>query len=238
MDSTVRDVMAAEVFSITEDTGYRDIVEALVSHRVSALPVTDPDGRVIGVVSEEDLLHKEEFKDDDQYWPPMRARLRSRLSGGGLRTIRAAAKAAAERAAELMTSPAVTVPPDASVVAAARLMERRGVKRLPVVDADQRLVGMVSRRDLLLVFLRQDADITEAVRSELADAARGLRTDRPDASVLNGVVTLSGSVERRSEAQSLVRRASLVEGVVSVVSELAWRIDDVIPEHVRWSSGH
>ncbi|MBR8741821.1 CBS domain-containing protein [Nocardiopsis sp. MG754419] len=228
---TVHDVMTTEVVSVGRDSSYRLIAEILLARHVSALPVTDGEGRVIGLVSEEDLLHKEEFS-GGEYGPPMRARLRARLGSGGT----ARDKAAARNAGELMTSPAITIAPDASVARAARLMERHGVKRLPVVDGDGRLTGVVSRRDLLMVFLREDEDIAAEARDEITEALRPVRVHGPTVAVEDGVVSLSGVVERRSEAQVLVQRLRRVEGVVAVDSALRWRVDDVVPEYVRWSA--
>ncbi|WP_017570208.1 CBS domain-containing protein [Nocardiopsis halotolerans] len=224
---TVRDVMTAEVFSVTEDTGYREVAEALVTHGVSALPVTNGEGRVVGVVSEGDLLHKEEFTGGD-YDPPLRARLRARLGAGGS----AGDKAAARNATELMTRPAVTVASDASVVLAARLMERHGVKQMPVVDGDGNLIGIVSRRDLLSVFVREDDDIAEETRSVIREIL-----PEPIATVEDGVVRLTGEVEHRSDVEKLIHRVRQIEGVVAVDSELRWHADDVVPQHVQWRAG-
>ncbi|WP_304454647.1 CBS domain-containing protein [Nocardiopsis sp. YSL2] len=230
--NTVRDVMTTEVFSVTEDTGYREVVEALVAHRVSALPVTDDEGRVVGVVSEADLLHKEEFVGGD-YEPPLRARLRAHLGPGGS----ASDKAAARNASALMTSPAFTVSPEAGAARAARLMERHGVKQLPVVGEKGRLLGIVSRRDLLSVFFREDDAIAREAQNEIDEALRPVRVHEPSVSVEDGVVRLSGVVDKRSDAQTLIRRVRRVEGVVAVDSELGWRVDDVVPDHVQWRSG-
>ncbi|WP_017555624.1 CBS domain-containing protein [Nocardiopsis baichengensis] len=237
MTSSVSRVMATDVVSVGEDAGYKEVVDVLVAHAVSAVPVVDAEGRAVGVVSEEDLLHKEEFKDEDasdDYRPPLRARLRARLEGAGLHAHRASDKAAASTARELMSAPPVTASPDTSVVRAARLMERHGVKRLPVVDDRGRLVGLVTRRDLLRVFDRADGDIAAQVRRELdetlgPDAGRAVA-----ASVDDGRVRLTGRVNRRSDAELLVRRAGSVEGVVSVDDALKWRVDDIVPPHVQW----
>ncbi|MDT0304920.1 CBS domain-containing protein [Streptomonospora wellingtoniae] len=240
MRSTVADVMTTGVASVTEDTGYKDIAQALLDQGVSALPVLDSEGGVVGVVSEEDLLHKEEFKDtdrDNNYRPPLRARLRSRLAGAGVLVERADEKAVATSAAELMTRPAVTVSPDAGVVEAARLMERRGVKRLPVVDAAGSLVGMVGRRDLLRVFLQDDEAIAAAVQAEidhLAAAMKGtditaaMKSTDITASVDDGRVELTGSVHHRSTGHTLARLVNRIEGVVSVDNRISWHVDDLL----------
>ncbi|WP_285732753.1 CBS domain-containing protein [Nocardiopsis sp. ATB16-24] len=224
---TVRDVMTTEVFSVTEETDYREVAKGLIEHRVSALPVTDGEGHVVGVVSEEDLLHKEEFAGGD-YWPPLRARLRARLGAGS----NASEKAAARNAAELMTGPAITVAPEASVVLAARLMERHGVKQLPVVNEGGRLLGIVSRRDLLSVFIRKDDDIADEARNEIRAAL-----PEPTVTVEEGVVSLSGWMEHRSDVETLIHRVGRIEGVVAVDSELRWHNDDVLPQYVQWRSG-
>ncbi|MUL41539.1 CBS domain-containing protein [Streptomonospora sp. PA3] len=235
MRTTVADVMTDEVASVTEDTGYKDIVHALLERRVSALPVLDGTGRVTGVVSEEDLLHKEEFKDTDRdsnYWPPLRARLRAKLTGVGMLVERSDEKAMATTAAQLMTSPAITTTPDASVVEAARMMERRGVKRLPVVDVNNRPVGMVGRRDLLRVFLQNDDAIAAAVQEEIDFLAGTVKGTDITAAVEDGAVTLTGTVHHRSTTHTLTRLINRIEGVVSVDSKVTWETDDLMPPYV------
>src|SRR5262245_43350091 len=142
MHTQVSEVMTADAATVDKDASFKDIAEVLINHEVSAVPVINADGHVIGVVSEADLLHKEEFKQayyGEEYHPPLRARLCRRLSEKGDSQI----KSTGDTAAELMTTPAVTVEPDKSVVYAARLMARHGVKRLPVVDEQDRLLGIV-----------------------------------------------------------------------------------------------
>ncbi|MEU6933715.1 CBS domain-containing protein [Streptomyces sp. NPDC046385] len=132
-------------------------------------------------------------------------------------------------ARELMTAPAVTVYAEETVADAARLMVRRGVERLPVVDEEERLVGIVTRRDLLCVYLRPDAEIRHRIRVDVLAEAMGLPRDAVDVHVMDGVVTLEGRVRRRSRARVLVGLAERVDGVVAVVDRLAGPEDDTVP---------
>ena len=132
----------------------------------------------------------------------------------------------ARNAAALMTSPAVTVASGATLTEAARLMHRHHVKRLPVVDAAGGLVGIVSRADLLSVFLRSDESIVEEVRHHVVGETLAIDPDDVQVGVANGVVRLEGQLETRSLARILVRLAAAVEGVVGVDDRLRWRLDD------------
>ncbi|GGO16648.1 hypothetical protein GCM10010116_33570 [Microbispora rosea subsp. aerata] len=225
MRTKVQDVMTTDVASVHADTPFKDIAEVLIARAVSAVPVVDGDGRVLGVVSEADLLRKEEFREQyyhEGYRPPLRARLRARLGQqGGVRT-----KAAGETAADLMTSPAVTATPDTTTVAAARLMDEHGVKRLPVVDSDGRLRGVVSRHDLLKTFVRPDGEIEREVRTEVLGRSLWADTSKVGVHVHQGVVTLTGRMDRHSDARIAVRMTRRVSGVVDVVDELRWDEDD------------
>ncbi|MFJ2058252.1 CBS domain-containing protein [Streptomyces sp. NPDC087908] len=127
---------------------------------------------------------------------------------------------------DLMTAPAVTVHAEETVADAARLMVRRGVERLPVVDEEERLVGIVTRRDLLCVYLRPDSEIRRRIREDVLTDVMGLAGDAVDVHVLDGVVTLEGRVRRRSQALTLVGLAERVDGVVAVVDQLSFHEDD------------
>ena len=226
MHKKVRDVMTTQVASVNGSTPFRDIAEVLITHNVSAAPVVDGEGHVIGVVSEADLLRKEELREQyyrEGYKLPLSARLRERLGrpGGDVEE-----KARALTAAQLMTAPPITITPYKSVVSAARLMSKHGVKRLPVVDDEGRLVGIVSRHDLLKVFVRSDEDILDEVRRDIINGALWTDTSRLKASVREGVVTLSGQVENRSDAKILVRMAERINGVLGVVDEIEAERDD------------
>ncbi|MEV2239195.1 CBS domain-containing protein [Micromonospora sp. NPDC049891] len=209
---TVDDVMTRDVMSVRPDTSYREVVDALVSSGVSAAPVVDAEGHVLGVVSEADLLHKIEAAGDERH---------RRIIG----VRRVAAKAQANVAADLMTAPAVVVEPTASVAAAARRLEAEQVKRMPVVDTDRRLIGIVSRRDLLRIHTRPDAEISADV---VDNVLRSLWIDpnTVTVAVVDGVVTLSGTVESRSLAGIVADHTAGLAGVVEVIDELAWERDD------------
>ncbi|GAA3560998.1 CBS domain-containing protein [Nonomuraea rosea] len=220
MRMTVADVMTTKVVSVTAATPFKEIAEALINGGISAVPVLADDDHVIGMVSEADLLRKEEFREEfyrEGYRPPLRARLRHP---------KGRQKADGDTAADLMTSPAVMISPEASAVSAARLMDAHDVKRLAVVDRDGRLQGIVSRRDLVKLFLRGDEDIAAEIRDDVLDRALWVDTQGVNVTVHQGVVTLSGWMERRTEAGIAARMTSRVNGVVDVVDKLTWKVDD------------
>ncbi|MGW4163430.1 CBS domain-containing protein [Streptomyces sp. NPDC004788] len=196
---TVSDVMTHTAIAVGRDAAYREIVALMDQWKVSALPVLEGEGRVIGVVSEADLLPKEQFRAQDPLLPEERA---------------AAAKAGALRAGELMSTPAVTVHPDATLAEAARIMATRRVKRLPVVNGLGMLEGVVSRGDLLKVFLRPDQEIEEEIRRAVLDESASAQ--RLGVTVSEGVATLHGDLRDRALVPLLARAVRAVEGVVDV----------------------
>ncbi|WP_182880657.1 CBS domain-containing protein [Microbispora sp. H10949] len=229
MHMKVRDVMTSEVASVNGSTPFRDVAEIMIAHGVSAVPVVDGEGHVIGLVSEADLLRKEEFREQfyrEGYRPPLRARLREAVGHG---TVRTQERARGVTAAELMSAPAVTTRPYTSVVSAARLMSEHGVKRLPVVDDEDVLVGIISRHDLLKVLARGDADIAREVREDIVGTCLWADLSGVEVSVENGVVTLTGAVGRRSHARVLTRMVERTNGVLGVADRLEWKEDDLGP---------
>ncbi|MDX3231363.1 CBS domain-containing protein [Streptomyces sp. ME19-01-6] len=200
----VSDVMTRTVVAVGRDASFKEMVRTMGQWRVSAMPVLEGEGRVVGVVSEADLLPKEEFRDSD----PDRFEQLRRLPD--------MAKAGAVTAEELMSAPAVTVHADATLAEAARIMAVRRVKRLPVVDDEGMLRGIVSRGDLLKVFLRPDEDIEEEVRRTVIsylfpEAGHAVRV-RVD----EGVVTLGGQIPNAAMIPVAARLIRAVEGVVDV----------------------
>ncbi|TMR35818.1 CBS domain-containing protein [Nonomuraea zeae] len=217
---TVADVMTDEVVSVAAATPFKDIAEALIAGGISAVPVLDDDNHVIGMVSEADLLRKEEFREQfyrEGYRPPLRARLRHP---------KGRQKAAGDTAAELMTSPAVVITPRSSVITAARLMDERDVKRLAVVDPYGRLQGIVSRRDLVKLFVRPDEEIAAEVCDDILGRALWVHAGGVEVEVSRGVVTLSGRLDRRTECGIACRMTARVNGVIDVVDQLTWKTDD------------
>jgi CBS domain-containing protein len=204
--SLVRDVMTTEVVTAEPSTPFKELAGRLAQHRISAVPVVDADRRVLGIVTEADLLLKQEYPDPKATVSLIWTRRRRQ-----------------ERAK------AATVPPTATVTEAARRMHTARVKRLPVVDERGQLLGIVSRADLLKVFTRPD----EAIRSEIInDVIVGDLMMDPSRFVIcvdDGVVVLEGEAERSSLIRYLVRAVYHVEGVVRVENKLSFDVDDYDP---------
>jgi len=214
----VGDVMTRGVVSVPPTAGYQEIADLLVHRSISAVPVVDGSRHVLGVVSEADLLAKLEYADR----VPRHALAARRMRGGRRR-------AAGDTAAELMTAPAVAIAATATVTRAARLMDAARVKRIPVIDERGRLIGILSRRDLVRMYTRPDADIGAAVTDGVL---RPLWIDRRHVrvAVRAGIVTLTGRVDRRSVADILVAFSRATPGVVDVVDELECDVDDTCRE--------
>ena len=211
----VSDVMTTSVVTVDRITPYQEIAQSLAKHKISGAPVLKMGRHVVGVVSESDLLAAEDktvrqARLDAQ--SPRRWRLRQPRRTG-------------LTAGTMMTAPAITIHPDATIPSAARLMNTHHVRRLPVIDNDGKLVGIVARRDLLSVFLRPDDDIAHDVRQVLDELPL---TDPADVTVTvhHGVVTLTGAIESASQRYHdlisiALRLAWDVDGVVDVVNELS-----------------
>jgi CBS domain-containing protein len=217
MEQRIEAVMTTQVVTATPATPFRELVELLGQRRISALPVVDDDRRVVGIVSEADLLIK-------QGWP----------HGGddasvleALRHPRRFGKGAGTCAVEVMTRRVVTVPLGTPLAVAARLMIRLGIKRLPVVDGKGRLAGIVTRGDLLKAFLRPDPAIAWEIRHEILRDRFGEPAAGVTVEVHDGTVTLTGGLERRSQVATLIRAVQAVPGVAAVTAKLTWETDDV-----------
>jgi CBS domain-containing protein len=208
MNATVRDVMNARVIALKRTADFKEIISVLRQHRLSACPVVNDTGQVIGVVSEADLL----FKEADPGTPCGSIRLRWKLSEES--------KVNAVTAGSLMSSPAVTIQPDTPVAVAARVMQDRRLKRLPVVTDDGTLIGILSRADVLSVYERPDADILDEVRTVIIAGEFGLDPASFTVTVTSGIVTIAGMIKDPDAALELVARVRHAEGVVAVRDRL------------------
>ncbi|MEY9877558.1 CBS-domain-containing membrane protein [Streptacidiphilus sp. MAP12-33] len=212
---TVGDVMTHQVATVRRDTSFKAVAELLAERDVSAVPVVDDADRVLGVVSEGDLLRKESGQPDpDGHTPALW------MSPGNRK------RSHAENAAGLMSRTVFTARPEWSVVEAARMMDRHHVKRLPVVDETDRLVGIVSRSDLLRVFLRNDRAIRGEIIAEVLQRVMMIEPATVSVEVKDGVVTMRGQLERKSMIPIVERLCRSVDGVVALHAQLSFAFDD------------
>ncbi|MFD8544498.1 CBS domain-containing protein [Streptomyces sp. NPDC059649] len=205
---SVADLMTPNAVVVRPGTPFREIARLLDEYDITAVPVVDEDERPMGVVSEADLLR------------------------------RRATKLGPNTAEALMTSPAVVARPEWSAVRAARTMEKKKVKRLPVVDESGRLIGVISRSDLVQLFLRRDRAIQEEILEEVLTCTMGVPPSAVTVDVADGTVTLSGALDRKSLVPIAVRMCESVDGVVEVVDHLTAVHDDTatqrhLPEPAR-----
>jgi CBS domain-containing protein len=202
--AAVRDVMTKSVVAVRKDASFKEMAAMLRSRRISAFPVVDDVGRVIGVVSAGDLLVKE----------AVNAQGTSLLAA--IRHLGEDDKAAGVTAGDLMTQPAVTIGPDAPVEEAARLMYDRRVKRLPVVNRAGRLLGIISRVDVLAVFSRQDTEILDEIMRQVLPGIRPAAPHALTAAVSDGIVTISGAPQTGELTRAIIDAVRHVQGVVAV----------------------
>lgn len=208
MSATVKDVMTTYVVAVRKSATFKDMAAKLREYRVSAFPVIDENDQVVGLVSETDLLAKEALGES----------VPSALTG--ILRHRQQAKANGITAADLMTRPVVTIGPDEPVEHAAKVMYERRVKRLPVISPTRRLIGIVSRADVLSVYSRPDEEIAEEVREGVV--AKHFPTGQFKVSVSSGVVTVEGSPESTRIGRDLVEQVRHLEGVVAVRDRLTY----------------
>jgi CBS domain-containing protein len=226
----VKDLMTTDVLTVRVTTQLKDAARLLAEHRISGLPVVDDDGRVLGVLSEGDILYKETGMKDR---PGFFERLLS-VPATGFEL-----KLAARTVGEAMSAPAVTIGPIRPVTVAATTMIDEGVNRLPVVDDEGRLVGIVTRADLVRAFVRSDAEIEHEIREDVIRQKLWLEPDAFQVEVVGGEVRLSGEVETRTDAEMIPTLVQRVPGVVAVLSKLRWREENghrkgpVVSRHER-----
>jgi CBS domain-containing protein len=214
----VKDLMTKSVLTVQSSTSLKDAATLLFKHRISGLPVVDGERRVLGVLSEGDILFKESsgqegkqgFFDRLLAVPPTGFEL----------------KIAATTAGEAMSAPALTIGPRRPVTEAATVMIEEGVNRLPVIDEEERLIGIITRADLVRAFVRSDAEVENEIREDVIRRTLWMEPDTIVVRVENGEVRLSGEVETKSDAELIPTFVQRVPGVVSVLSKLRWREED------------
>jgi CBS domain-containing protein len=197
----VVDLMTTDVITVSPDTGIRDAARLMFRNRVSGLPVVDEANRLAGIITEADFLRLEVAREEDS-------------------------PDAVESVGEAMTSGVVTVDPALSIYEAAKIMSVQDIKRLPVVDQEGRLLGIISRADVVSLFTRPDDVIEDEIREDLIRRVLFVDPDQLDVEVQNGVVVFVGQIGTRTEARLLTELASRLDGVIRVDSRLTWRIDD------------
>jgi CBS domain-containing protein len=214
----VRNVMSTDVATVLEGTPFKDIARELARRDVSALPVVDADRHVLGVVSEGDLLIKQGTQEFEfsrsllRWW-------RDRVNHH---------RAAATTAGQLMTKPAITITATSTVAGAARIMTEKGVKRLPVVDENGKLVGIVSRKDLLTVFLRRDEDIRDEIIDQVFERGVGMAVSPATVTVdvHDGEAVVTGQLDLRSQLSLVEDMIKHIDGVVDMTVSMSYRHDD------------
>lgn len=216
---TVADVMTRQVHVARPLTPFKRLVQLIEENKISAVPIVDEEGMPVGIVSESDLLLKErreELETEASLLHPMRRR--------DQRT-----KAVGVVAAQIMSKPPITVRSDTTLPAAARMMQDRKVRRLVVVDERGKIAGIVSRSDLLQVFLRTDQEVRDEVESMVIPSMLMPAPESVKVLVHWNVVTLLGEVDRKTDVDILTRMTREVDGVVDVVNRLRYSWDDTAP---------
>ena len=216
----VRDVMSAPVVSVRPEMPLKEVARLFIERRISGVPVIDDAGTVVGVVSEADFLVKERAPHQEQAHRGLIGFL-----AGDDEAAAARAKVEAATAGAAMSSPAVTICSDCSLREAAALMVDTRINRLPVVE-DGRLVGIVTRSDLVRAYLRSDEELARVIAEEVVRDTMWIEPESLGIEVHQGIVRLSGTVDRRSTARILARLIARVDGVVRVDDQLAWQLDD------------
>jgi CBS-domain-containing membrane protein len=209
-DIQVADVMSRPVVTAPRDAPVRTVAELMRSNIISGVPIVDEDERLVGIVTEADLL-RSQFPEEGRR---------------GLRHGRKARQEEALRADDLMTADPVTLRPEMAVAEGARILLGSGLKRVPVVDEEKRVVGIVSHSDLLRPYLRSDEDIRREIVKDVILRAMWIDPTQVDVRVDGGVVELGGHVEFRSTREILVEMVGRVAGVTWVEDKMTHERDD------------
>lgn len=211
----IRDLMTTDVITVGPEASLKEAARRMVEAAVSGLPVTDGEGKLVGIVTEADFLATESERGRKS-----RTTQLLRLFTGDTEPF-----VKERKVGDVMSTDLITVGPDADHSEAARIMEKTGVKRLPVVDGSG-LRGLISRADILRVFARSDLDIIEEIEEKIVGQTLWIEPEKVEVGSVDGNVTLSGRLDTRTEAQLLVELAKRVDGVAAVNDRLSWDADD------------
>jgi len=210
----VGDVMTRDVVTLPEDASPGDVAALLAERGISGVPIVDRYDVVIGVVSWTDVLRNIEFGGDT------RSRVANRPVGW---------RNAKQVAIDMMSAAPVTIAPNASLAAAGRAMHQRNLSRLLVVDSRHRLLGLVTRRDLLTPFSRLDSVVEDDIKQHVLRGVLHLAPRSVEVRVDDGVATLTGRTDRRTTALAAAALTEAVPGVAAVVDDLTFDADDTAP---------
>jgi CBS-domain-containing membrane protein len=217
---SVEQVMTRDVITVSPETKITEVARILVEHSISGVPVVDEGGNVVGIVSEGDILVREAA-----HQPPSRRPL-ARFFRGRTTTAETRQKVGAQTARDAMTSPARTIESFRSIRTAAEIMTEHKVNRLPVVDEDGKLLGIVTRADLVRAFVQSDDELAQSIRNEFLIRDLWLDPDKFEITVDHGVAKISGTVIKRSTAEVIERLVTTVPGVLSAECHITWDVDD------------
>jgi CBS domain-containing protein len=209
----VEDVMTREVWTVRSETSLKEAAEILAQRRISGMPVVDAENHVVGVLSEGDILFKERGLQQKRG-------LLDRWLDLPLPDI--ASKLEARTAGEAMSAPAVTIGRKRPLTEAANTMIEEGVNRLPVVDVEGKLIGIISRADLVRAFVRSDDEIAREIEEDVIRRTLWIAPESIEVAVVRGEVRLTGEVETKADAELIPAFVQRVPGVVSVLSKLRW----------------
>lgn len=215
----VSELMKTDVVTAAPEQSLKDVAHTLVEHGISGMPVCEEEWRVVGVISEGDILYKEGGRIERRHGPL------ARLIEGSASTMMTKAQARTVR--EAMTTPAITIAPSRPAAAAARLMVEKGVNRLPVVTRDGRLVGIVTRADLVRAFARSDEEIAAEIREDVLKRLLWVEPQTITVAVRDGEVELTGELATSTDAEILAKLVEKIPGVLSVRSSVTHRIDEM-----------
>jgi len=224
----VREVMTTDVVSVAPEMPFKDVVEELVRANVSGLPVVDSNGKLVGIITEADVISK------PAYGGRRRRALALLADVLSARDHRWASKAVGSTAADVMTRNVAVCAPGDDIRSVARRMLEASVKRMPVVDHEE-VVGVVSRQDILRVFDRPDEELLADLEALLSDPLRMPEQHHIRVSVRHGVVTLRGDVRYAWDKELVVLLVNTIPGVVDVVNNLRNRERNPVPSFQPWA---